>query len=355
MSYATTEPLPQVASRSAYHRLRVDALVDETADAKSIVFAAPQDAAAFAYRPGQFLTLRVPVDGTVVRCYSLASTPRRGEAMKVTVKRVREGRASNWLCEHLKAGDTLEVMPPAGAFTPRKLDGDFLLFAGGSGITPVLSILKAALHEGQGQVVLVYANRDEHSVIFAQELAQLARSHPHRLVVHHWLETIQGRPTVDQIAALARPHTAAEAFICGPEPYMDCVAAALGNLGMPRQRVHVERFVSLSSDPGAEQVVPAVSASQEPGTALEVTLYGETRTVDWRRDVTLLDAMLAAKLDVPFSCREGKCSACVCKVVDGGVTMVENHVLNARDLADRYVLACQAIPDTARVRVSFDE
>jgi 3-ketosteroid 9alpha-monooxygenase subunit B len=344
-----------LAGISPYHRLRVAALVDETADAKSIIFATPQDAGAFDYRPGQFLTLRVPVDGTVVRCYSLASTPQRGEAMKVTVKRVRDGRASNWLCEHLKAGDDLEVMPPAGVFTPRQLDADFLLFAGGSGITPVLSILKAALHQGQGQVVLVYANRDEHSVIFAQELAELARSHPQRLVVHHWLETIQGRPTVEQIAALARPHRAAEAFVCGPEPYMDCVATALSGLDMPRQRVHVERFVSLSSDPGAERAAPAAFTATGPDTALEVRLDGQTRKVDWQRDVTLLDAMLAAKLDVPFSCREGKCSACVCKVVDGEVTMVENHVLNAQDLADRYVLACQAIPDTARVCVSFDE
>lgn len=338
-----------------YHTLRVAAIVDETADAKSIVFEPPADPAAFAYRPGQFLTLRVPVDGTLARCYSLASTPRPGEAMKVTVKKVRDGRASRWLCEHLKAGDALEVLPPAGVFTPRRLDGDFLLFAGGSGITPVLSILKAVLHEGQGRGILVYANRDERSVIFAQELAELARLHPLRLVVHHWLETVQGLPTVAQVAELARSHTGAEAFICGPEPYMDCVASALASLGMPRHRMHMERFVSLSSDPGAQRAAPVASATAEPGTSLEVTLYGETRTVNWRHDVTLLDAMLAAAITAPFSCREGKCGACVCKVLEGEVTMLENHVLDAQDLAERFVLACQAKSGASRVRVDFDD
>lgn len=340
---------------SSYHTLHVAAVVEETADAKSIVFAPPADPAAFAYRPGQFLTLRVPVDGTVARCYSLASTPRSDEAMKVTVKRVRDGRASNWLCEHVKPGDTLEVMSPSGVFTPRQLHGDFLLFAGGSGITPVLSILKTVLREGSGQVVLVYANRDERSVIFAEELADLGRRHSKRLVVYHWLETVQGLPDAEQMAAIARPHTQAEAFICGPEPFMDCVASAMAGLGMPRQRVHVERFISLSSDPGAERTAPVAAASTEPGTALEVALYGETHTVEWQADTNMLDAMLAAKLSAPFSCREGKCSACVCKVVEGEVSMLANHVLDKQDLTDGYVLACQAVPVTPTVRVSFDD
>ncbi len=133
----------------------------------------------FAYRPGQFLTLRIPSDrtGSVARCYSLASSPFTDDAPKVTVKRTSDGYGSNWLCDNIAAGQTLEVLPPAGVFTPKSLDHDFLLFGAGSGITPVISILKSALTQGGGTVVLVYANRDEKSVIFAEELRALAEKY----------------------------------------------------------------------------------------------------------------------------------------------------------------------------------
>ncbi|WP_233809888.1 ferredoxin--NADP reductase [Paraburkholderia sp. HP33-1] len=340
---------------SQFHTLRVSAVIDETDDAKSIVFARPDDAARFDYRPGQFLTLRIPGDGgEVMRCYSLASSPALGEAMKVTVKRVKGGVASNWICDNLRAGDDVQVLPPVGAFTPRQLDGDFLLFAGGSGVTPVMSILKLALHEGTGRVVLVYANRDERSVIFAQELRTLASQYAGRLVVYHWLESVQGLPRVDLLTALARPYASFEAFICGPEPYMDCALAALASLGVTKKRVHVERFVSLASAPQDTPRQPIAQASGEPDSKLEVSLNGATCTVDWARDETLLDAMLGARLAAPHSCREGRCGACVCKVIDGKVSMLGNFLLDDNDLAEGYVLACQAVPDTSVVRISFD-
>lgn len=345
------------AQQSSYRPLRVSAIIDETHDAKSIVFAAPPSGSGFDYRPGQFLTLRVPTgQGQVARCYSLASAPALGEPMKVTVKRVSGGAASNWLCDRLQAGDELEVMPPAGVFCPRTLDGDLLLLAGGSGITPVMSILKSALHGGTGRIVLVYANRDERSVIFAQELRELAREFPQRLTVHHWLESVQGLPGMGQLAELVRPYAGYEAFICGPGPYMDCAASALNSLGFPRQRVHIERFVSLSNDPGAAPAAAPVPEEQDgEATALEVVLDGQTHTLDWRGQASLLDAMLGAGLDAPHSCREGKCSACICKVVDGRVAMSGNFVLTPADLAEGYVLACRAMPDSAAVRVCFDE
>jgi 3-ketosteroid 9alpha-monooxygenase subunit B len=343
------------AQASPYHALRVSAMIDETHDAKSIVFAAPANASAFAYRPGQFLTLRIPVAGAqVVRCYSLASAPALGDAMKITVKRVDGGLASNWICDELGAGDEVQVLPPVGVFTPKQIDGDFLLFAGGSGVTPIMSILKSALHQGRGKVVLIYANRDERSVIFADELNDIARQYPQRLSVYHWLETVQGRPGLQQLAALAQPYTKHEAFICGPGPFMDCAAAALAELGVPRQRVHVERFVSLSNDPGEVSVAVAPAAPVEPGSELSVELDGEVRILDWQRERTLLDTLLAAKLAAPYSCREGKCSACICKVVQGKVSMQRNAVLTAEDLAEGYVLACQALPETSSVHVSFD-
>ena len=217
-------------SRLTYHRLKVAQVIDETADARSIVFDVPDELrAAFQYKPGQHLQMHVPCgDKALPRCYSLSGSPRiADDPLRVTVKRVADGRASNWLCTALKAGDTLEVAAPAGMFTPRALDGAFLMFAGGSGITPVFSILRSVLLGGAGTVRLVYANRDERSVIFAKELAQLSLEHPTRLQVIHWLDSVQGVPSQAQLAALAKGWEQAQCFICGPGPYMDAAAAAM--------------------------------------------------------------------------------------------------------------------------------
>ena len=170
-----------------WRTLRVRAVVEETHDAKSVIFEMPAaEAEAFRYRPGQFLTLRLPVAGRhLPRCYSMSSAPMVDDAPRVTVKRIEGGRGSNWLCDHVQPGSLLEVLPPAGVFTPRTLDGDFLLLAGGSGVTPVFSILRSVLAEGQGRMTLIYANRDERSVIFRRELMALAGAHPTRLMVIH--------------------------------------------------------------------------------------------------------------------------------------------------------------------------
>ena len=168
---------------SRYHALRVRAVVDETHDTKSLVFEVPPAlASAFAYQPGQFLTLRLSIHGRhVPRCYSLSSAPGVDDALRVTVKRVKDGRGSNWVCDRIRTGDTVEVLAPSGVFYPCSLDGDFLLLAGGSGITPVFSILRTVLAKAQGRATLLYANRDEKSVIFQSELKALAEAHPARL------------------------------------------------------------------------------------------------------------------------------------------------------------------------------
>ncbi|MDR5644898.1 FAD-binding oxidoreductase, partial [Burkholderia cenocepacia] len=234
-------------SDSRFHRLTVADVIAESDDACSFVFDVPAALRdAFAYRPGQFLTLNVPcADAAVARCYSLSSAPGIDAAPKITVKRVRDGRASNWLCDRVKAGDALDVLPPAGVFTPRTLDADLLLFAGGSGITPVLSILKSALVHGRGMLTLIYANRDERAVIFRDELQQLAQRHPGRLRVMHWLDSVQGIPQQRHLEELARPFSQQETFICGPALFMENALAAMLGLGLPRARVHVERFASL--------------------------------------------------------------------------------------------------------------
>ncbi|SEN43276.1 3-ketosteroid 9alpha-monooxygenase subunit B [Pseudomonas sp. ok272] len=341
-------------STSLYHHLQVVEVIEETHDSKSIVFASPAQPRAFAYKPGQFLTLRIPVQGrSIARCYSLASAPAVDGALKVTVKRVRDGLGSNWIWNNLRAGDTLEVLPPAGVFCPVSLDVDFLMFAGGSGITPMMSIIKSCLHQGSGRVYLFYANRDERSVIFADELQQLARAYPQRLTVMHWLESVQGLPTSAQLAGLCRGQSDAHAFVCGPGPFMDAVEQTLLAQNVARSRIHIERFVSLSSDPGVLADAPLVAADG-PQVELMAQLDGERHALAWNPAVDLLDALLGAGVGAPFSCREGRCSACMCRVTEGEVSMRSNEVLSAADLAGGWVLSCQARPISDKVSISFD-
>ncbi|MFJ9681787.1 2Fe-2S iron-sulfur cluster-binding protein [Streptomyces sp. NPDC101194] len=337
--------------------VRVVKVIRETADAHSLVLEpADEDRVRFAYRPGQFLTVRVPSErpGGAARCYSLCSSPVRDEQLKVTVKRTAGGYASHWICDHVSEGDTLEVLRPAGTFTPDSLDGDFLLFAAGSGITPVMSILASALHAGTGSVALLYANRDEQSVIFRDELITLEREYGVRLTVLHWLESVQGRPTASGLRALAGPYAERPAFVCGPGPFMDLATGALAELGVPPGRITVERFTSLSGDPFAHpEQEPQPDPAGRVSTA-EVELDGERRTVDWPSNTPLLDVLLTAGLDAPYSCREGNCSACACVLVEGEVAMERNEVLDAQDLAEGLILACQARPVSERLKVTYD-
>jgi 3-ketosteroid 9alpha-monooxygenase subunit B len=334
-----------------YYQVPVAEVVRETGDACSLVLDVPPPlATTFAYRPGQFVTVRVPSDrtGSVARCYSLSSCPHNGEAPAITVKRTAGGYASNWILDHVTAGAALDLLPPAGMFSPPSLDGDFLLFAAGSGITPVMSILTSALAAGSGRIVLVYANRDEHSVIFGPELGRLAADTGGRLVVLHWLDSLLGMPTAAAIAVLARPYTSFETFICGPDPYLAAVRDALGRLGVPGQRVHVERFVSLAENPFEEP--PAVGGT---AATLSVTLDGATALLRWPAGTRMLDVLIDAGLDAPYSCRQGICGACACQLTGGEVEMVHNEVLEAADIADGYILACQALSLTPEVSIAY--
>jgi 3-ketosteroid 9alpha-monooxygenase subunit B len=340
-----------VSSPRAYYQVPVAEVVSETGDTCSLVLAVPPELAGeFAYHPGQFLTVRIPHDrdGSVARCYSLSSSPHTGDRLTITVKRMTGGHASNWIADHLRAGSVLDILPPAGTFSPRSLEADFLLLAAGSGITPVISILKSALARGHGKIVLVYANRDERSVIFGTELRRLEAAAQHRLLAIHWLDSLQGAPTAAGLAALARPYAGYEAFICGPDPYLTVARQALGQLSVPADRVHVERFLSLAENPfEVTEVTGGVTAT------LDVTLDGQTRVLPWPAGTRMLDVLIDQGLDPPFSCREGICGACACRLTGGEVDMVHNEVLKPQDVADGYVLACQAVPLTAEVSITY--
>jgi len=335
--------------------LRVRAVTAETHDSRSIEFDVPaEDAERFRYRPGQFLTLRLVVGGRhLPRCYSMSSTPGLDEGLRVTVKRVAGGRGSNWLCDRVVPGSTLEVLPPAGVFTPRSLDGRFLLLAGGSGITPVFSILRAVLAQGQGSITLLYANRDERSVIFRQALNALAAEHPRRLTVVHWLDSVQGVPSTAQLAALAEAARPDQAFVCGPGPFMDASAAALASIGLADEQVHIERFASLPDEEEAAAVpaAPAAVAQAE----VEISHQGQVHQVRCGGQETILDAALRLGIELPHSCRAGLCASCMCQVTEGRVHLKANESLDQKDLSRGWTLACQAVPQTEVVKVRFAE
>ena len=257
----------EAAAPSRGHLLSVAQVIRESADSVSIVFDVQDgDRARFGYRPGQFLTLQIPSErtGSVSRCYSISSSPHVDAELQVTVKRMPDGYASNWLCDTVAPGQHLRVLPPSGVFVPDSLDADLLLFAGGSGITPVISILKSALAQGSGRLLLVYANRDERSVIFAAELRRLAERYADRLTIIHWLESVQGQPTQRQLQLLAAPFAAYESFTCGPAPFIAAVTGALEQLGIPRDRRNIEVFTSLSGDSFAERKRRVAAATATP-------------------------------------------------------------------------------------------
>ena len=334
-----------------YYQVPVAEVIRETSEASSLVLDVPPAlSGTFAYRPGQFVTVRVPSDqtGSVARCYSLCSSPLAGDLPAITVKRTAGGYASNWLLDNVSAGTVLDLLPPAGTFCPRSLDGEFLLFAAGSGSTPIMSILKSVLATGRGRVALVYANRDDQSVIFTSELRKIAAAAGGRLVVMHWLDSLQGTPTAAGIAALAEPYVTWQPYLCGPDPFLTVVRAALAQLGVPAKRIRAERFLSLAENPFEESPAAGGVAA-----TLTVDLDGATRVLPWPAGTRMLDVLIGAGLTAPYSCRQGVCGACACQLTAGRVEMAHNEVLEAADLADGYILACQSVPLTADVSITY--
>ncbi|MEV0895592.1 ferredoxin--NADP reductase [Actinoplanes sp. NPDC049802] len=304
-----------------FRPIRISDVITETADARSLVLDA-----GFGYRPGQYLTVRTPAGA---RCYSLASAPGVDPAPKVTVKRVPGGQVSNWICDHVRAGDVLDMSEPAGTFTPDSPDDDLLLLAAGSGITPIMGIIKSMRG---GSQALIYANRDADSIIFRDELDGL-------LPVTHWLDSERGVPTADALRELLTAYPDRPAFVCGPEAFVAVAEKALQSAGVPASRIRVERF----------ELEPAGSRTA----VAEVELDGRTHVLSWAPGKRLLDVIIDAGLNPPYSCRQGQCGACACRLLSGEVTLVNNEILEEEDFAEGYILACQAVPLTDSVTVTY--
>ena len=338
---------PAAGRDHAFHPLRIARVVDETPDARSFVLEVPPELAlALAYRSGQFVTHRVHIDGdTHLRCYSMSSSPDVGDEFQVTVKRVPGGVVSNWMIDNLRAGDVLETTCPAGVFCLPPGDDDVVAFAGGSGITPVFSILKTALATTSRNLRLLYANRDRDSVIFAAELERLAERHPGRLTVVHHLDADDGfvdEQTVNHFIDGA----GGEHFICGPPPFMDIVEHALVDFGAPEDRIHIERFHPVESKPATVDAAPG---------RVTIELGSRVDTVDHRPGTTILQTARQMGMAPPFSCESGSCATCMAKLVEGTVSMFVNNALTDDELDEGWVLTCQSVPTSPSVHVVYED
>ena len=355
---------------SRFHSLTIARLEKETRDAVAITFAVP-DALRdeFRYEPGQHLTLKADIGGRDVRrSYSICSGRDDG-VLRIAVKRAPGGVFSNWANESLKAGDSLEVMPPMGHFNV-PLDASarhhYVGFAAGSGVTPLLSIVKSTLAaEPRSHFTLFYGNRASGTVMFREELAALKDRWLDRFNLVHVLsreaqdiELLHGR--IDRARADALldrwvPLAEVDAvFVCGPEGMMDAVTAALDARGYPASKVKLERFAA--SIPKHEHQSARVPPEGNAQTEVTVVIDGvrKSYTLDRTRE-NLLDAALANGIELPYSCKGGVCSTCRCRLVEGEVDMDVNFALEDYEVARGFVLACQSYPATDKVVVDFDQ
>jgi ring-1,2-phenylacetyl-CoA epoxidase subunit PaaE len=353
-----------------FHTLAIADVVEETAEARSIRFAVPEELReTFKFKPGQHLTLKAEIQGEEIRRnYSLCVAPQDGEVM-VTVKRIAGGAFSNWANDNLRQGMAIEVMAPHGSFTWDFTEGvanHYVGFAGGSGITPIMSLLKSALlSEPDSRFTLLYGNRDSNSIIFLEALAALKNSFMDRLQVHHFLaeeaeefELFNGmldRAKCDEILEmLVDPAEVAAFFICGPGPMMDAAEAALLAKGVGKERIHLERFTA--GRPSAALAAQMQALTEEAaGLTMKVTLDGRKRRVPFDAAAgNILDSARAAGLPAPFACKAGVCATCRARVVSGEVEMAARYGLTDEEVAAGYVLTCQSVPKGDGVELDYD-
>jgi ring-1,2-phenylacetyl-CoA epoxidase subunit PaaE len=355
---------------SKFYPLTVAHVKQETRDAIAVTFAVPDALlGTFAYQQGQHLTLRAQIGGEEVRrSYSICSSV-QDKLLRVAIKRTPGGAFSSWANEHLKAGAVVDVMPPMGHFNV-PLDATqarhYLAFAAGSGITPILSIIKTTLlAEPQSRFTLFYGNRASSSVLFREELSELKDVYMERLKIAYVMSREQqdidlfnGRITGEKCADFLRHWIRLDdidvAFICGPEDMMHGVSKSLQDAGMAKERIRIELFAA--SVPKHERTPRALVADASALTEVTVIMDGAHASFTMDRDKeSILDAGLRAGIDMRYSCKGGVCSTCRCKLVEGKVDMDVNYALEDYEIARGFVLSCQSFPVTEKVIVDFDQ
>ena len=348
---------------SSFHKLSIKNIIRETSNAISIVFDVPENLkSTFAFKAGQYITLKTIIDGNEVRRdYSLCASPKSNE-LKVAIKEVTDGTFSAFANKELKTGDILEVAPPKGrfVFTPNDSKTKHIAaFAAGSGITPVLSIIKCALEEEvNSQVILVYGNKTVEDTMFFNELLELHHNYKDRFSIQFVFSQAQendavfGRiekSTVNLVLKNKYKHIEIDDFyLCGPEAMIHTVKDVLTDHGTASERIHFELFKASKAD----EVEPVNATGK---TKITVTVDDETTTFEMSAKQTILEASLDEDLDVPYSCQGGICSSCLARITEGQATMRQNSILTENEVAEGLILTCQAHPTTATVVVNYDD
>lgn len=338
-----------MAERHVFQRATVTRIIKETADSRTYVLAPEEQP--FSYRAGQFCTFKVTVDGEdLYRSYSMSSAPETDTELMTTVKRVNGGKVSNWIIDNVVEGDELTMTRAAGTFVLGSASAPLLAFAGGSGVTPILSLAKSALASTDRTVRLLCADRDRGSAIFEAMLDDLVERYPGRLSVQRHLDDEHGLLDAAGVEKFVGADRNADCYLCGPEGFMTVVRAALPDTA----NVLVEDF---DASPPVKAPAPEVSEAAgevDAGGTVTIRLDRKKASVPRVAGETLLESARRAGLSPPFSCEAGNCGTCMARLLEGEATMRTNEVLEDDEIADGYILTCQAVPDTASITVEYE-
>jgi 3-ketosteroid 9alpha-monooxygenase subunit B len=338
-----------MVERHVFQRTTVTRIIKETADTRTYVLD-PHERP-FAYRAGQFCTFKVTVDGEeLYRSYSMSSAPETDTEVMTTVKRVADGKVSNWIVDNVVEGDELTMTRAAGTFVLSPTDVPLLAFAGGSGVTPILSLAKAALASTDRTVRMLCADRDRASVIFDAVFDDLVQRYPGRLSVDRHIDAERGLLGPDAVTRFVGTDTRADCYVCGPEGFMAVVRSALPD----GARVLVEDFDASPPIKASTAQATAKAGDSQTGGTVTIHLDRKKVSVPQVAGETLLESARRAGLSPPFSCEAGNCGTCMAKLTEGSATMRTNDVLEDDELADGYILTCQAVPDTSAVTVQYE-
>ena len=314
--------------------------------------------------------MKLTIDGKEYkRSYSMSSSPLE-DKLQISVKRIKDGIVSNYLNDHLKDGDEILVFPPSGNFYKKPLQNvktNYIFFAGGSGITPIYSIIKSQLNKyPNNNIKLIYANRDPEAIIFYKHLETLKKDFPERFLLTHivsqasagWNGMIglldSGKIKLFLEEKQKFPTASAEYFICGPSPFMDLVGHELQRYDIPKKQLHLEKFISIGGDGHLVIIGDGASEIDFKESNVAALLDGKDNKVSCDKEVTILDAMLFAGVNAPYSCREGVCAMCMAKLTKGKVQMHNTQSLSETDISDNRILTCQATCLTKDVEISYD-
>ena len=357
---------------TGFYSIPVSKINQETSDAVSISFDIPAlMAPLFSYKAGQYLTFSARINNEEIRrSYSMCSSPVTGEKITIAVKKVTDGRMSNFLNSLVSVGDQLDIMPPMGNFV---LDANpstkhYVFFGGGSGITPLISIIKTILVEQPvSKCLLIYANRNEESIIFNDELESLSLQYGEKFKVIHSLDNpmnnwdgLKGYLTSDTISDITRTHLGlnyptAQYYTCGPRPMMDIVVESLKSMGVRDDNIHTEYFSALPKDDAFIVPTQEVTQSEEvTERTIQIEVFGQKKDVVVKPEQTILIAAQEAGLDPPYSCTVGVCTTCRAKVRSGKTSMEEREGLSDSEIDEGYILTCQAHPLSDDVDLVFE-